>query len=234
MNIMLTGPIDLIKKSVKIFFLKKNFFYFLKIYTVFFVTALISFVIGRQFGSSQNPQEMYKNWFTSGNLPVISVVAVWFILAFLVNLWAQVASYEAVKRSVSGGLLDFKDTYRTAWKYLAKFFVANFLVGLIVVVGFILLIVPGIIFGVWYSFTLWEVVEKNQTALNALKESKRIVKGKFWKVLGRSFAFALFGMLVQLIFAIIPFGYGSLLSPFVGGLILMPFYLLFKELEAQS
>lgn len=66
------------------------------------------------------------------------------------------------------------------WSYLG----ATILNGLIVVGGFILLIVPGIIFALMFVFTLYAVIDRDLGPIGALKESARITKGNRLNVLG--------------------------------------------------
>lgn len=66
------------------------------------------------------------------------------------------------------------------WKYVG----ASILVGIIVVIGLILLIVPGIIWGLRYMFVPYLVMERKLTPFEALKESARITYGHKWQLLG--------------------------------------------------
>lgn len=56
---------------------------------------------------------------------------------------------------------------------------AILLIGLV-----ILLVVPAIIFGVYWAFALYVVMHDDLRGMAALKESQRIIKGYWWKVLG--------------------------------------------------
>ena len=66
----------------------------------------------------------------------------------------------------------------TFWKYLG----ASLLLAVIVIVGLILLIVPGIIAALALSFTGYLVVDKGMNPIAALKESARLTKGNRWKL----------------------------------------------------
>ncbi|KKU10417.1 MAG: hypothetical protein UX13_C0012G0001, partial [Candidatus Woesebacteria bacterium GW2011_GWB1_45_5] len=205
----------------------------LKIYSVSFVLGILSFVFAYIVASRGYTSDEYVLEIFSGNTLIIGLVLIWSVVAFIAGLWAQAAGYEAVKRSVKGGALEFKDTFKSSRKYLLTFFITNLLVGLIVVGGFILLIIPGIIFAVWFSFSLWGVVDKGYGVGRSLKESKALVKGRFWKVLGRIFVYVVFVTLFQVLFAAFPQGYGSMAITIFGGLFLLPYYLLYRELGSE-
>lgn len=65
-----------------------------------------------------------------------------------------------------------------------RFLGARILVGLAVIIGIILLIVPGVIFGLMFMFTPYLVIDKGMSPIEAMKESKRITSGYKWKLLG--------------------------------------------------
>jgi uncharacterized membrane protein len=80
-------------------------------------------------------------------------------------------------------------------------------VSVIVVIGFILLIVPGIIFACKLAFTPYLVVDRKMEVIEAIKASWRMTNGHAWKVF-------LIGLLAIPIFiaGIICFGVGVIIS----------------------
>lgn len=77
-------------------------------------------------------------------------------------------------------LLYFKD-----W---GAFILASLLVMVIVLVGFLLLIIPGIILSLALALTLYLVVDRGLGPVAAIKESMRLTKGKRLKLLGFTLA----------------------------------------------
>jgi uncharacterized membrane protein len=70
-------------------------------------------------------------------------------------------------------------TFADMWhpdRYL-PYLLATLLMGLIVIIGLVLLIVPGLIAMVLLMFTKFVVVDRNMGAIDALKESARITTG---------------------------------------------------------
>lgn len=74
----------------------------------------------------------------------------------------------------------FSVFYRNYWNAVG----AGVLVSLIVLVGFILLIVPGIIFAIRLSFTGLLIVDRKLDAIEAIKTSWRMTKGYSWAIFG--------------------------------------------------
>jgi len=65
------------------------------------------------------------------------------------------------------------------WKYLG----AKILVGVVVAIGFVLLIVPGVILMLMFLMTQYLVIDRSLGPIEALKESNRITKGHKFQLL---------------------------------------------------
>jgi uncharacterized membrane protein len=76
------------------------------------------------------------------------------------------------------------------WSYL----LANLAVGILIAVGFIFLIVPGIIAMLMFMFSSFIVIDREKGPIESMAVSKLITKGNRWKLLG----FALLLMLINL------------------------------------
>ena len=90
-------------------------------------------------------------------------------------------------------------------KYL-NIILANLLTIAIVVIGFIMLIIPGIIFAIKLTFVPYLVMDKNLDPVEAVKESWRMTRGYGWTIFGMGFVsiFIIFGGILLLILGVIP------------------------------
>ena len=78
--------------------------------------------------------------------------------------------------------------------------------------GVILLVIPGIIFSIWFAFSTHAVILDNKKGTQALSYSKQLVRGRWGAVLWRLLAPALAFMAVLLVLqAFIGMIYGSVL-----------------------
>lgn len=75
----------------------------------------------------------------------------------------------------------FKDLWQP--QYFLNLLGTIVLVDLILAVGFMLLIVPGIIFALMFSYAVLSVIDKGLGPMAAFKESARITKGHRWDLL---------------------------------------------------
>lgn len=117
-----------------------------------------------------------------------------FIVFLFVTLWIEVALFEAI---LSG--TGFKQSFVQSKHKVAKFFGTSLLAGLIILLGFVLLIVPGIIFTVWYSFASWVVIAEGISGSAALKQSKNYVKDRWWSVAWRLLGIVLFFVVIEVV-----------------------------------
>ncbi|HJY98460.1 MAG TPA: hypothetical protein VJ227_01975 [Patescibacteria group bacterium] len=223
--ITISGPVQLIKKSFAVFFKKENFVYFLKIYLIFLPAAVLSW--------AYNPSRGSVEAFLIANPVYILLVLLFTLIYLFLAFWVAISVIIAMQRAVDGGELSYKNTYSTAWKYLGKYALLQIVIGPIIVIGFTLLIIPGLMFLIWFSFAGFELVTKGKGVRASISGSRNLVKGRFWAVSGRFIVFGLFNILVQIIFSLVPFGIGGVISTLFGGLMMLPAYLLYKELTAQ-
>lgn len=61
---------------------------------------------------------------------------------------------------------------------------------LVIVLGYMFLIIPGILFSVWFMYASYEVIFKQKRGVEAMKSSKALVSGRFWPVAWRLLAIA--------------------------------------------
>lgn len=95
------------------------------------------------------------------------------------------------------------EEYRLFWRYVG----VSILTALAVIGGFILLVIPGIIWAIKYSFSQLILIDTNGRPVASMKESGAITKGHKWKLLG----FYLVLMLVNLL-GLIALGVGLLVT----------------------
>ncbi len=89
-------------------------------------------------------------------------------------------SYAYLKAS-RGDKLEIKDMFAAFQNYWNAV-LASLLVGIIIGIGLVLVIVPGIIFACKLAFTPYLVVDKKMEVIEAIKESWRMTGGHAWKV----------------------------------------------------
>ncbi len=103
---------------------------------------------------------------------------------------------------------EYSELYKN-YPLFIKYFIANLLYGIIVAIGFVLFIVPGIIFALKFQYFGFLIVDKGLGPIEALKKSWEMTKGVKWNLFLLGLLLGLIniaGMLALLIglFATIP------------------------------
>lgn len=128
------------------------------------------------------------------NVLIIGVVKLADLWKMAIMTGAGVLNY-LLTFAVSIALLIFTDKFLSNKKAIFSFeeisrvflpaLFITILVALISIGGFLLFIVPGIIFMVWYAFAMYIVVLEKKSGIGVLKESRELSRGRFWQILSR-------------------------------------------------
>ena len=113
---------------------------------------------------------------------------------------------EMAKGNVLNPLFIFKGEYR---RNMGEFFILMALMSGAISVGFLFMGVPGLVISVAWSFATVLFVDKNLSALDALRESNRLTYGNKWRIFGAEFLVALCLCILTGIISLI-FGIGEI------------------------
>lgn len=109
------------------------------------------------------------------------------IFGFIVNIMSIVTFLDVIK---TGNSYSFGEAFEMSKPYFGRLFLVSLVVGLIILGGLILLIIPGILFGLWYMFASYIAVDSKEMSIGqVLKRSKQLFKTKpglpvVWILLG--------------------------------------------------
>ena len=132
------------------------------------------------------------------------------IIAGILSMLGHLLCRGALTKSVSESYLGNEITAGQAYRYVLPKFLsligAGFLVALITYLGLLLLIVPGIIFALWFALTTPAIVLENLKAVKGMSRSRILASGNLGKIFSIGFLVLLISWVIS-----IPFS-------FVGGL----------------
>ena len=157
--------------------LKKNFWYFIGL-------AVIMIILG-SIGSGWREHRTYFN-----------------LVGFLINAWLTCGLVRILLDYYDGKKRELTDIF-TQVQYFWRILLVNLFVGIIVCVGFILFIIPGIYLALRFQFVGYLVIDKNLAIGEAMKRSTELTRG----IKGSLFLFAL-AMIGSIILGAICLGVG--------------------------
>jgi hypothetical protein len=115
---------------------------------------------------------------------VLLAGAIGALIAVLISAVLQAAILRAAAQATIGDAVDVEASYRYGLKRLWSVILVSILVGLVVAVGFILLVIPGIIFLVFLSVSIPVLIVEGRRGTEAMGRSWNLVKGNFWHAFG--------------------------------------------------
>jgi hypothetical protein len=119
---------------------------------------------------------------SAGTIILVALIGV--IIGVVINAALQAAIMRAAAQTTVGDAVDVGESYRFGFKRIGAVIAASLLVGLVVGIGFILLVIPGVIFLTLLAVVIPVVVIENKGATEAMSRSWNLAKGHFWHVLG--------------------------------------------------
>ena len=123
--------------------------------------------------------------------------------------------------------MSFGATVAAARPFIGRIIGASLLAGLGIGLGFLLLIVPGLILLTWWALIVPVIVYENSGAVEALGRSKRLVSGWGWQVFGVIVLMYLvligFGIVFTTLLVPLPDNVADFLGDVLGGALVTPF-----------
>src|SRR5688572_30495752 len=136
------------------------------------------------------------------------------------NSFYQATTVEAVRDIQDGQRdLDLGGLFRSAFQVLGPVILAGIIVGIGVVIGFILLVVPGLILLTIWAVTIPSVVLERKSPIEALGRSRELVKGHGWQVFGVLVVLFILQLAVTAILVGVLAGIGDFAGAVIGSLI---------------
>lgn len=123
-------------------------------------------------------------------------------LDFLLETVGTLGIAVIVEKSLQGTTISWGPALRHGLSRLGAVVITELIAGIIVGLLSLLLIIPGIIWGMYYSFSIYVVALKNLSGKQALNYSKSLVKGQWWRV---AEIFSLIGVLYLVVASVITF-----------------------------
>ncbi len=175
---MLISVSDLIKQTFKFYF--EHFGLILK-YLLFVIGTWALIFLNSTFGFNTT---LFNSLLGQRISIVFSLVLQLFflIISYIVLLAFKRGMAHIVRGTIPTSIFrEILNTRKIFWKTIG----VSIIYGLTVLAGSLLIIVPGIIFALWFYFSQYGVILDNQKPLEAMKNSKTLVAGRFGAVLWR-------------------------------------------------
>lgn len=138
----------------------------------------------------------------------ILFIVILVLISTIIQIWNQTALIYAIKdRDENIGAIE---AYQRGWHKIISYWWIGFLSAFIITGGYLLFIIPGIIFSIWFSLATYVLIAEDIKGMNALLKSREYVRGRWLSVFWRFLVFGLFLLALLLIVAFILIMVGAL------------------------
>ena len=168
------------------------------------------------------PQQ-FSNYLSALFVALFLLLAVIFLVNVIFSTIAQGGAIKMASEEITKGQVDIGASVRFAFSKLFSIWALSIIVGLIVFLGFIALIVPGIILAIMYSLALPVLLIENKGVTESMGRSRQLVSHRWGKTLGTFLALAIIVIIASLIVNAVTAPLGNILGPVANG-ILSAFY----------
>jgi len=141
----------------------------------------------------RDPWKIYSQFLTISNL-------LYWIASFLVMLYTACYMAEYVK--TSDGKVNPSNVWSKVFGAILPVFAASILYGIVVAIGAMLCLIPGIIAAIYLYFYMYAYIVEEKGVIDSLQRSYELVKGNWWSTLGYLFVWGVISVILSLIFAI--------------------------------
>jgi hypothetical protein len=178
---------------------------------------------------------------------IIVTVSIFSVLYFIFGLILPLALTEAVNEVHGGKTPDPTHVYSKVFKHSIPYLLVFLFSVITVLGGYVILIIPGLIAGVYISFAMYTYYFEDKHGLDALITSAWYVRGLWWQIFARRIALILVLAAVMILFMLVVgglvlgLGFGpdvfSFLVSLFASMIMVPFamtfsYLLYKDVKS--
>ena len=140
---------------------------------------------------------LMRTW-VYGNTSIVGLILLMLVIILLlavVNVWVQMTFFYVIKEKDIK--TDAKSLLVFSWPNIFAYSWVLFLTLITVAIGFMLLIIPGVIFFTWFSFSIYVLVFEEIKGTKALQRSRELVQDYWWPVFGRIFLFGIMATIIS-------------------------------------
>jgi uncharacterized membrane protein len=117
------------------------------------------------------------------------------LASVLISIFLTIGLIRVYLQLTDGKPIQFSDLFNVKADEYVRYIIGSILYGLIVLGGLILLVIPGIYFGIKYQYYSYQIIDKQNDPLEAIKQSGHITKGNILNL----FLFSLLLMLISIL-----------------------------------
>lgn len=182
---------------------------------------IVFFFFGITYSESMDLEEMLVEPVALTAFGILAILGVVLYLIYEAGLVK-----ESMKSKAKFNFHKVKDSgMKNFWKFVWFSLVTFFFIALLLLA----LIIPGIIFGIYWSVAIFVYFDSNKNVMESLRTSFHMVRGNWWRVFGYTVVLILIFVIVGMVTELLGYVLTEMVSNFVNTLFTAPFAILFYK-----
>lgn len=180
-----------------------------------FAVALVAFLVGLASGlgaflSSQGGGNLGAVFGSSLGIVLVLAIVFFVVSLIVIGFVMQIGSVLIIASDKQQ--FSFGGVVRKSIGLILPLFITQFIVGLLAIGGFFVFVLPAIIFGYLFMFTMYVVIFESHRGTSALRRSMTLATHHFGEVFARFLVFIGLAILFYLVYFFVSFFVGLLLG----------------------
>lgn len=198
---------EIIKRTINLY--RENFNLFITYMVILFIPTGITTILATMIDDFAQRQ-------TAVGSISLGIYLIILVLSWIASLWIGITFMRVLYKKYEGqSVKNPKMELQSVGHLLIPALLVSILSSLIIFAGFILFIIPGIIFAVWLAFSVYYVAIEEKKVIDSLKASKALVKDRWFAVLWRLIApLIVFGLVLLIVNGLLGGSLGMILAAF--------------------
>lgn len=166
------------------------------------------------------PLEVLLQWFYSFLAALIAALALTFILSWIVSTIAEGVIIKCASDILERGDARIRESFNFTISRLPSLLAAGIITGILIALGLICFILPGVILGVMFSLVVPVIIVERMGALESLARSRRLVSKRWGKTFILLLLISITILIASWIVDVIISPFSSALSSIISGVII--------------
>lgn len=162
---------------------------------------------------------------------ILLAVLIFFIAVILPSILGQAALIHATDDAGNNLKKSVKRYFKLAWDIKWEMIGLSILTAVVVSVGFLMFVIPGIIFSILLLFAPYILVLEKRGVTESIKRSYNLIKDHFWNLLLRFFVIYLIFFVIATVGGFIPF-LNIIINFFAGIFFVIYIYVHYKSVKS--
>lgn len=178
------SALEILDKSFSIYLTKMEMFYAIFLILNIINAVLVHAITGFLPSLSASPElpSDFLSWLVDYGVSAIMVFSISILITWLITNFGNSVIIGCVSGILEGRRVEITKNLKLTFHLFGRLLVMSLVVGALVVLGFILLIFPGLVMAIIFSLSTPAMIIEHLGVLGSLRRSKELTDNMWWKI----------------------------------------------------